>query len=129
MWLKVIPLVNNCIGDKGIVELIVAIHHNVVLTKLVLYQDFLDSIDNGYYHDEPIQREINTVICWNRIGPLSNGKVIQKLTPPCKDRVIYILLLLSQVSLCHDFNWIIMNLLQVRDVVMIGNPRNISSWT
>lgn len=113
-------LAYNNICDEGALALLEALTQNATITQLYLVGNKIDAID--------IQTEIRAMTGWNEVGALCPGN-INDFPPPCKDRVLYILLTLYQLPIDDDLHWHIISMLRVRDIVDCGKPKYSSTWT
>jgi hypothetical protein len=106
--------------EEGVTALVNGLRVNDTLTGLGL-----NLPENT---DDYIIEELNTLLGWNALDALSPTNIVT-LPPCCKDRVLFILLIMKQVPICDDMYWYIMGMLKVRDVVNGGDPVDPSTWT
>jgi len=75
------------------------------------------------------KKKIDNIIGWNYFGSLLPGDDIKNLPSLCKDRVLFIFLILRELPMCDDMHWIIVVMLKVSDVVKGGDPEYWYTWT
>ena len=81
----------------------------------------------GNNFDTDIEYGIYQMLRWNSIGV--SHEQIETFPPSCKDRVLFILLILWQLPICDYMLWTIMCMLKVRDFVEDGDAWDRSTWT
>merc|ERR1739845_26876 len=102
--LETLDLDGNNIDYIGEISLLDALCQNFTLT----YFDVS-------FNENIIQKEIDQVTCWNKIGKISH---IHKIKIPWtyRDSIHYIFMILNELPICTDLCWLIISMLRVRYV-------------
>lgn len=113
-----LSLVTDRIGKDGAEALAEAVSCNVTLTHLYLV---VQNIDND------AEEEIEIMTRWNRVGALCPNKLMI-LPQFCKDRFVFILLILTELPISEYVHGNILRMLKVRDIVEDGNDVESILW-
>lgn len=114
--LQVLDLHDNHVNKKSVKIILESMKHNTTITTL-----WLNRSDN-------IQGDIDWITGWNSIGNIRGGDILNNLPLSCRDRIVVIVVVLKGFMHQNRLHWIVLNMLQVKNVVKIGYPEYNIDW-
>ena len=107
-------MVDNDIGDLGARIMVELLYHNSTLQVLTL---------DGNAISPDITNEVDIMIEWNRSGGVTHAGVLA-LDHPYQEYFIFLLVLLTDLPICDDLHWIILEMLTLKDTFTVLRRTN-----